>query len=118
MRRPMTAALPSFKCQWLVCGAMVLVAWSASIALAEEPVKKEERVATDVVEQVVDAQPSESEQDQVNKANNPLANLIAVNLHNYYSPRLNGIPDESANAMWLRMVTPYWRLIPRVSLPI
>jgi len=118
MYRPMTAALPSFKCQWLVCGAMVLAAWSASIAFAEEPVEKKEEVAAEVVEEVIDAQPSESEQDQVNKANNPLADLMAVNLHNYYSPKLNGVPDESANTMWLRTVTPYWRLIPRVSLPI
>ena len=118
MCRPMTAAHPSSKCHWLVCGAMVLVAWSASIALAEEPVKKEESVAIDVVDELTTAEFGESEQEQVNKANNPLADLIAVNLHNYYSPRLNEVPDESANTMWLRMVTPYWRLIPRVSLPI
>lgn len=114
----MTAALSSSKCRPLVCVAMVLVAWSASIALAEEPVKKSEEVATEVVEELITAEPIQSEQDQVNKANNPLADLIAVSLHNYYSPKLNGIPDESANTMWLRAVTPYWRLIPRVSLPI
>jgi len=31
---------------------------------------------------------------------------------------LNGIPGESANTFWLRLVTPFWRVIPRVSLPI
>ena len=116
MERPATARRTSSRYRRLVCCVMVLAASSASVGLAEEPAA--DGKATKVVEQVTAAQPSESEQDQVNKANNPLANLIAVNLHNYYSPRLNGIPDESANAMWLRMVTPYWRLIPRVSLPI
>ncbi len=43
---------------------------------------------------------------------------MAVSLHNYYFPKLNGIPEESANTFWLRLVTPVWRLIPRVSLPI
>lgn len=59
-----------------------------------------------------------SEQDAVNQANNPLADLVAINFHNYYSPRLNGIPDETSNSMFLRIVTPFWRIIPRVSLPI
>jgi hypothetical protein len=36
----------------------------------------------------------------------------------YYVPRINGIPDESANTFWLRLVTPFWRVIPRISLPI
>ena len=61
---------------------------------------------------------AKSLQDQVNTANNPLADMIAFSLHNYYFPRLNGIPDESANTFWLRVVTPFWRVIPRVSLPI
>lgn len=56
--------------------------------------------------------------DVVNQANNPLADLIAVQLHNYYMPKLYGVPDESANTFWLRMLTPYKRLIPRLSLPV
>jgi hypothetical protein len=87
------------------------------MARAEESSAPAE-VAEVVTAEVTGSEPAQTAQDQVNKANNPLADLIAVNLHNYYSPRLNGIPDESANTMWLRMVLPYWRLIPRVSLPI
>ena len=118
MERPATARRTSSRYRRILCGTTVLVAWSASIALAEEPVEKKEEEAVRVVDELTTAQFSESEQDQVNKANNPLADLMAVNLHNYYSPKLNGVPDESANTMWLRTVTPYWRLIPRVSLPI
>jgi len=54
----------------------------------------------------------------VNKANNPLADLVAVQLHNYYVPKLYGVPDESANTFWLRILAPYKRLIPRLSLPV
>jgi hypothetical protein len=102
----------------IAVAATTLVLGTASVVQADERAGQKERIAEETVELVADAGAVESEQDQVNKANNPLADLIAVNLHNYYSPRLNGIPDESANTMWLRAVTPYWRLIPRVSLPI
>jgi len=57
-------------------------------------------------------------EDVVNKANNPLADLVAVQLHNYYVPKLYGVPDESANTFWLRILAPYKRLIPRLSLPV
>ena len=86
--------------------------------LAEEAADEPEPVADRAVEEIVEDQPSQSEQDQVNTANNPLADMMAVSLHNYYFPKLNGIPDESANTFWLRLVTPFWRIIPRVSLPI
>jgi len=71
-------------------------------------------------EQVLDpaAQESAAEVDVVNKANNPLADLVAVQLHNYYTPKLYGVPDESANTFWLRILAPYKRLIPRLSLPV
>jgi len=57
-------------------------------------------------------------QDQVNTANNPLADLVSISLHNYYFPRLNGVPNDTANTFWLRLVTPFWRVIPRLSMPI
>jgi len=87
-------------------------------ALAEEAAAQPEPVADRAVEEIIEDQPSQSEQDQVNTANNPLADLMAVSLHNYYFPKLNGLPDQSANTFWLRLVTPFWRVIPRVSLPI
>ena len=58
------------------------------------------------------------EENVVNNANNPLADLVAVQLHNYYTPKLYGVPDESANTFWLRILAPYKRLIPRLSLPV
>jgi hypothetical protein len=56
--------------------------------------------------------------DEVNKANNPLANMVSLNIQNYYSPSLYGLPDETANTTWLRAVVPVWRTVSRVSLPL
>jgi hypothetical protein len=102
----------------LVCGAVALLLSVTSTALADEAADRPEPVADRAVREATEDQPSEGLQDQVNTANNPLADMMAVSLHNYYFPRLNGIPDESANTFWLRFVTPFWRVIPRVSLPI
>ncbi len=55
--------------------------------------------------------------DDINKANNPLADMVSVNLHNYYKPHLLGVPDAAANTSWLRMVIPIPRMIIRASLP-
>ena len=102
----------------LVYGAVALLVSVTSTALAEEAGDRPQPQADLVVEETLGGQPSEALEDQVNTANNPLADMIAFSLHNYYFPRLNGIPDESANTFWLRFVTPFWRVIPRVSLPI
>lgn len=95
-----------------------LLLCTCGTALAEEAPAAKQPVADIAVEEVIQDQPADSLQDQVNTANNPLADLMAVSLHNYYFPKLNGIPDESANTFWLRLVTPFWRIIPRVSLPV
>ena len=104
----------------MVGAAVVLVSVTGafSTALAEEPGGEKESPAAEAVAELEGAETKEQLQDEVNTANNPLADLIAINLHNYYAPRLNGVPDQSANTMFLRMVTPFWRVIPRVSLPI
>ncbi len=55
------------------------------------------------------------------QANNPLANMTAFNIHNYYIGDLTG-SDEDANQVWLRYAKPFtigesnWLL--RASLPI
>ncbi len=55
------------------------------------------------------------------QANNPLANMTAFNLQNYYIGELTG-SDESANQFWLRYARPFsvadtgWLL--RASLPV
>ena len=99
------------------CAIALLLSMPAT-AFAEEAGDRPQPQADVVVEEAVGGLPSETVQDQVNTANNPLADLMAVSLHNYYFPKLNGIPEESANTFWLRLITPVWRLIPRVSLPI
>jgi hypothetical protein len=109
---------PSSRLGFFSCCATALLLSVPATALAEEGVDQPEPVADRAVEEIIEDEPSQSEQDQVNTANNPLADLMSVSLHNYYFPKLNGIPDESANTFWLRLVTPVWRLIPRVSLPI
>jgi len=50
-------------------------------------------------------------------ANNPLANFTAFNVHNYYTPELTGLPDQTANTMWLRYAKPFGKWLFRGSLP-
>jgi len=61
------------------------------------------------------AQPSE---EDLKKANNPLANLTAFNVQNYYVPEIYGLPDDTANTLWLRYVRPFGRWLMRASLPV
>jgi len=56
--------------------------------------------------------------EQLSKANNPLADLNALNFHNYYVPSLYGVPDAVANTMFLRPVVVSGRQIIRATLPI
>jgi hypothetical protein len=102
----------------VACGMLAGLLFVGSMVSAQDPGQERESVAVEVVEELEAAETRDQLQDEVNKANNPLADLIAVNLHNYFVPRLNGVPDQSANTMFLRVVTPFWRIIPRVSLPI
>jgi hypothetical protein len=55
---------------------------------------------------------------EVAKANNPLAPVTAVNLHNYFVPTLYGVPNQSANAMMLRGVFATSKMILRGTLPL
>jgi hypothetical protein len=54
----------------------------------------------------------------VAKANNPLAPVTAINLHNYFVPKLYGVPGQSANAMLLRPVLATSKMILRGTLPL
>jgi len=61
-----------------------------------------------------------SKADRAAQANNPLANMTAFNLHNYYIGEHTG-SDESADTFWLRYAQPFklggdWLM--RASLPI
>jgi hypothetical protein len=50
-------------------------------------------------------------------ANNPLADMKAFNLHNYYIPELSGI-DGNANTFWMRYAQPFGKWLFRGSLPV
>jgi hypothetical protein len=64
---------------------------------------------------------SQDHADAAAQANNPLANMTAFNLQNYYIGELTE-SDDSANQFWLRFAKPFsvaktnW--IMRASLPV
>lgn len=67
-------------------------------------------------------QAQEPNQDHASgaQANNPLANMTALNIHNYYVPKLTDAPgDAYLNTSWLRFAKPFseGRLLLRVSVP-
>ncbi|MEM8768580.1 MAG: hypothetical protein AAGE43_14120 [Pseudomonadota bacterium] len=51
------------------------------------------------------------------QANNPLADIRAFNLQNYYIPELSGPGDETANSFILRYAQPFGNWLMRASLP-
>ena len=63
---------------------------------------------------------AKAETSDLAQANNPLANMIAFNVHNYYIGEYTGI-DEDGNQLWLRYAQPFsvaktnWLM--RASLP-
>jgi hypothetical protein len=55
------------------------------------------------------------------QANNPLANMTALNFHNYYMPKLTNAPaDAYLNNAWIRFARPFssGKLLLRVSVPV
>ena len=63
------------------------------------------------------AQESDAEAKALANANNPLANIVALNIQNYYHASLYGT-DDTANTAWLRYAQPFGRWLMRASLPI
>lgn len=51
-------------------------------------------------------------------ANNPLADIKAFNVQNYYIPKLYGVDNEIANTFWFRFAAPTGRVLWRASLPL
>lgn len=74
----------------------------------------------------VNAQDSENSGQSENsnaqaQANNPLANMTALNFHNYYAPKLANAPDASyMNTTWVRFAKPFanGKLLLRASAPL
>jgi hypothetical protein len=63
------------------------------------------------------AQDDEESAGESVDANNPLASFTAFNVHNYYTPELTGLPDQTSNAMWMRYAKPVGKWLFRASLP-
>ena len=55
---------------------------------------------------------------QLANANNPLADMNALNFQNYYAPTLYGLPNSNSNTLNLRPVVVSGRQIIRATLPI
>lgn len=61
-----------------------------------------------------------TKRDNSAQANNPLANITALNFHNYYIPKLNDAPEGAyLNNAWIRFARPFadGKLLLRVSVP-
>ena len=63
-----------------------------------------------------DAAAAQAAADAAN-ANNPLADMKALNVQNYYYSKLYGLDDEVANTFWIRAAAPTGRVLWRLSIP-
>jgi len=52
------------------------------------------------------------------EANNPLADIVAFNVQNYYIPEVSGVEGAKANNFWLRYAQPFGKWLFRGSLPV
>jgi len=67
------------------------------------------------------AQEGEGDASNAAQANNPLANMTALNFHNYYMPKLSEAPDGAyMNTAWVRFAKPFadGKLLLRASAPL
>jgi hypothetical protein len=64
------------------------------------------------------AAPGGPSSEDVKEANNPLSTKVSVNLQNYYVGSLSEAPDTTADTFLLRVSTPFWRILPRFTLPV
>lgn len=63
----------------------------------------------------------EKNSESAAQANNPLANMTALNFHNYYTPKLTDAPDDAyLNTTWIRFAKPLasGKLLFRASIPL
>ncbi len=67
------------------------------------------------------AQSNEEQASDAAQANNPLANMTALNFHNYYMPKINNASNDTyMNNTWVRFAKPFvdGKFLLRVSAPI
>ena len=56
--------------------------------------------------------------EELAKSNNPLADLVAFNVHYYFRPSLNKTEGGSAHTTWFRFAMPTGRVLWRLSVPL
>jgi len=56
--------------------------------------------------------------EELAKANNPLADMIAFNIQYYYRPALNGVEEGMVNTNWYRFAIPTGPILWRLSAPL
>ncbi|NME66396.1 hypothetical protein [Flammeovirga aprica] len=56
--------------------------------------------------------------EELAKANNPLADLVAFNIQHYARPALNETTGGAANSTWMRFAMPTGRVLWRLSAPL
>lgn len=78
-----------------------LLLLSAFISLFSFPLLAQDKEANDLAKQ----------------ANNPLASIKSVSVHNVYTPTIYGT-DATMNAFWIRYAQPIKRILIRASLPV
>lgn len=64
---------------------------------------------------------SQENEQSAAQANNPLANMTALNFHDYYMPKLSNVEDGSyMNTAWIRFAKPFakGKLLFRTSIPL
>lgn len=64
---------------------------------------------------------TKAQESNAAQANNPLANMTALNFHNYYIPKLSNAPSDAyLNTTWVRFAKPFsaGKLLLRISAPL
>ena len=62
-----------------------------------------------------------AQEESAAQANNPLANMTALNFHNYYIPKLTDAPSDAyLNTTWIRFAKSFaeGKLLFRLSVPM
>lgn len=91
---------------WSLFALLLVLAAMVGPVAAQEPADEAAKPLTE-----------EEQAKLLAQANNPLANMTAFNIQNYYYAERYG-SDESANTAWLRFVKPFGRWLMRASLPL
>ena len=102
------------------CLAAVCAFFPAAVLMAQEPAAQ--APAATPAAQAPSAKPApitghEVSAADIGKANNPLADMNALDFQNYYVPSMYGVPNVNSNTMDLRGVIVSGRQIIRATLP-